>query len=525
MQELHSLIHCLTCSEWQALQGYFTCFTEHDPAKLKYAQLAKMLMDAEECPADVSCCLKIYGVKSDSNFEKLKSRLREKILDFLLTDISADKQKELDEADYAIIKMKKKSAQFQQLFYSKKRMPLLYGLLDEIIVQAKKYEQYSILVDHLRLKKALAGLKIGREEFEKIDVAMQTALLCLSLANKAEHFYYKLIISGDFSGKQDKQKTLQALKQNIAEVQAGFELTNSPMIHYYLKNLEMGYYQLQEDYLRARSVCLELSNIVRNNKSVRRKQRLAVVYDNLSRCEFYLGNFEEAATCARDAQIYFNQGSENYCIALEQEFYALFALKQYRQSSDIATKMITSAARKELGEFRHSKYHYLLANTFFMQRDFEGALGILSEKREISTDKAGWETGARILTIMTLIEMLKLDEASLAIYGLKQFFKRTDKKTLVSKRDKTILNLLLILERAGFRFGSLNGSTEKHLITLGSPEEETRWEPFTSELIPFHKWMSGKMGGRTKTHGDGKEKAPILVPSKSKAAAEKFLSR
>ncbi|MEK7226097.1 MAG: hypothetical protein AAB221_10470, partial [Bacteroidota bacterium] len=36
-----------------------------------------------------------------------------------------DKKKELDEADYAIIKIKKKSAQFQHLFFSKKRISLL----------------------------------------------------------------------------------------------------------------------------------------------------------------------------------------------------------------------------------------------------------------------------------------------------------------------------------------------------------------------------------------------------------------
>ena len=111
MQDLYSLIHSLTSSEWQSLQHYFTCFTDHDRAKLKYLQLAKLLMDAEECPSEKSCCLKIYGVKNSLNFEKLKSRLKEKVLDFLATDI-CDKKKDIDEVDWAYIQIKKMSAQY-----------------------------------------------------------------------------------------------------------------------------------------------------------------------------------------------------------------------------------------------------------------------------------------------------------------------------------------------------------------------------------------------------------------------------
>ena len=521
MEGIYSLIGSLTKGEWQSLQSYLRCFSSHSPSELKQLQLAELLRNAEECPEATFCCVKIYGIKSDISFEVLKARLKEKTLDFLLTDISTDKRDELDEADYAIIKMKKRSAQFQQLFYSKKRIPFIYGLLDEIIFLAKEYEQYSILLDHLRLEKMLISWRAGDKSFEKINEKINIVWQVIAIYYKAEHYYGKLMMLNDFSGKFDKHKTLLDLKEKIAEVRDGYELTNSPMVHYYLKNLEMGYYQIAEDHLQARSVCLELLNIVRNNKSVYRRQRLGVAYDNLSRCEFYLGNLEEAARCAREGQVHFNEASENYCIAIEQEFYAQFALEQYSQSTALVNKMMASATRKELGEFRFSKYNYLLANTLFMQRKFDGVKAILSEEREISSDKAGWETGARILSIMTLIEMQKLDEASLAIFGLKQFFKRVDKKTMVSKRDKTILNLLLILERAGFAFGLLNGSAQKHLVTLASHDEKTRWEPFTPELVPFHKWFAEKMNKTfsesVKETPEGSKSIPFTPPSLSQS--------
>jgi hypothetical protein len=494
MYEIYSLVKSLTPGEWQSFQSFLSSFSSHNPAELKQLQLARLLWDAQECPSHKNCCLKIYGLKADPCFEVLKTRLKEKTLDFLLTDISGDKQQELDDVDYAVIKMKKKSAQFHQLYYSKRRMPLLYDLLEDIISSAKEYEKYNILVEHLKAKKSYLSYKKSAKDFEMINTEMEYSSKCSIICDKAEHYYYRVGMLEAFSSKPDKQKALLALKENISEVQAGFEFTNSPKVHYYLKYLELAYYQLQEDHRQARSVCLELLNIVRNNKSVYRRQRVGVAYDDLSQCEFYLGDFKQAVECAREAQHLFNQGSENYCIALEQEFYALFAMQQYSQSTDIAAKMIAGAPRQELGEFRYAKYNYLLANSLFKQRRFQEASHILTQKRELSKDKNGWETGARVLTVMTLIELLKLDEASLAILSLKQFFKRMDEKTPVSLRDKTILNLLLNAERNGFAFTTLNGNTEKYISCLQSKEESGGWKPFTHEVIPFQEWFAEKMG-------------------------------
>ncbi len=495
MQDIYSLIQCLSSREWESFQNYLTCFSSHakDEGGLKQLKLAAFLRENSQCPIAQDACLKIYNDLSSNAIENLKSRLKEKVFDFLLTDISPDKKNELDESDLTLIRIKKKSALFQQLFYSKSRMPFLYTLLDEIILSAKEYEQYYILVEHLKAKKNLVSFKISEKAFDKISAEIDLGLICMETCKKAEHYYYKLMMANDFTSKANIQKLLPNIKRDIAEVKNGFEETGSPLVKYFLKNLEMGYFQIQENYIKARSTCLELLNVVRNNKSVYRRQRVGVVYDNLSRCEYYLGNYAVAVNCAQEAQKVFTPNSENYCIALEQEFYASLALNRLDESFVLAEKMLESATRKELGEFRYSKYNYLLANVLFKQKRFKESLAILSEEREISKDKAGWETGARILTIMTLIEMAKLDEASLAVYSLRQFFKRADKKTPISKRDKTILNLLLIVERAGFMFNKLNASAQKHIATLNSNTEAVRWEPFTHELIPFQEWIAGKM--------------------------------
>jgi hypothetical protein len=170
MKELHSLIHTLTSSEWQGLQVFLTAFTPRDPERLKDLGLAKMLMEKEEAPSAEACCLKLYGQKKSAGFNMLKSRLREKIFDFLVTDISADKNQELDKMDQAYIRIKKLSALYKHLYHSKRRLPLCYDLMDEIISLSKEYEYFSNVVEFLHLKRvSFLSMRKGAKEFEEIS--------------------------------------------------------------------------------------------------------------------------------------------------------------------------------------------------------------------------------------------------------------------------------------------------------------------------------------------------------------------
>ena len=538
MQELHSLLHSFTSGEGSSFRNYLSCFTTYNKENLKQLQLAELLMNEKEPPTHDACCIKLYGTKHDHSFDDLKYQLKEKALDFLLSDISCDKKKELDEADYAIIRMKKKSAQFQHLFFSKTRIFAINYLLDDIIREAKKYEQYSMLAEHLKYKKTIVSWKQGKAEFEKTNAEMQDAAKRLALYNKAEHYYYELNMMNEYNGRQDEKRKLQWLQKVIAEIDTENKNIKSPHVNYSLKFLELEYYQLKKNYAKARSVCTEWLDIVMDNKSVYRRQRLGVVYDNLSRCEFYLQDYTQAAKDAREAQKYFNAGSENYCIALEQEFYALFAMEQYNEAIDMAEKMISSATRKELGEFRDAKYHYLLANALFKKERFREALNLLSQERELSQDKAGWEIGRRTLKIMTLVEKNQLDEAGLTVHSLKQFFSRTETETPISPRDKIILKLLLMAERKGFAFNTLTGGTDKYMSKLKAPPQPSplgrenisspdggepalslskgqegalAWQPFTHEVFPFHEWFAGKLKINLNKVTASSEKLKVMV--------------
>ncbi|HET7817704.1 MAG TPA: hypothetical protein VFL70_00200, partial [Bacteroidia bacterium] len=309
---------------------------------------------------------------------------------------------------------------------------------------------------------------------------------------KAEQYYQNLIMLYDYNGKCDKKKVNTFLIAIIAEVGKDYEQTQSPIISYYLKIFEMDHYQLHENHVKAKDTCLELLDIVRYNKSVYRKERVGIVYDHLSRCEYYLENYKQAAEWAKEAHKYFNRGSDNYCVALEQEFYALLAMEDYDKAKEAADKMRTGAAKEELGAFRHAKYNFLFANALFKGGRYKEVITLLSQGLEISKDKAGWEIGIRVLGIMACLELERFNEAAFSIERLRKFIAFTEKKTPVSVRDKTIGSLLQALEKQAFAFTSLSAKAGKYLELLSSKEKEYCWEPFTHEVIPFHEWLKSK---------------------------------
>src|SRR5437764_884385 len=142
----------------------------------------------------------------------------------------------------------------------------MFYMLDDIIREAKEYEQYFMLIEHLKAKKNLVSWKQGETAFKKINTDMNDAEKCGALYIKAEGYYFELQMKNEYNGKQDEKKKLQWLQNAIAEIETENLDVKSPHVSYSLKFLEIEYYQLKKDYATARSKCTDWLNIVRNNK-------------------------------------------------------------------------------------------------------------------------------------------------------------------------------------------------------------------------------------------------------------------
>jgi tetratricopeptide (TPR) repeat protein len=243
-----------------------------------------------------------------------------------------------------------------------------------------------------------------------------------------------------------------------------------------------------KNYLKARDICFELMDVIIYSPAVKRKQRLGIVYSNLSICKIYLRNFDKALEYARKAQENFVPFSYDHSVAKEQEFYALFYSGRFDEAEATALLLLNTTSRKNLGDMRYAKYNFLHANVLFKQGKFSEAARILNQKWEIKNDKEHWETELRILSIMTAIELENYSLADQKTENLRKYIQRSQKTNPVSTRNKNILKLLQQVERNQFAF-------DNRMSTLAelSKKNEHGWQLLSWELVPFHEWVKEKI--------------------------------
>lgn len=494
MEALHSLIHKLSPAELQVVNNYLNCFASRvTDSDTKAAELFNYLVKKKEQAPDVEQCSRvIYGKPNAASMKMLKCRLKNKILDALTTDVNNERREQLDEADRVGVNLRRKFAQFLQLILSVGFEQIAKELLDEIILLAKQYENYSVLSDALKYKKWFGGLAQGETKFFELNKDISLAERSLAAVAKATDNYFHLMIKHSFSTEVDVKDILKFLKPAIAELRKDYDDTKSEVVNHYSKFLEIEYYSLLDNYSKSRSICLDLLNIVRNNKAVYRKQRVGIAYSNLSLIELHLGNYANALETAVLAQKHFLSKSANFIIAKHHEFYALFYSKQYDDALRVSEELLKGDP-KELGDFRYSKYCYLNACAHFAKKDYKAALAILNRKLDLSDDKAGWDMGVRVLHILSLIELGKHDEASLSVHSFYKQTARLSQKKDMNVRYKLISKFLQLLEAKGFVYKQLNGKATAIVQELSSTEKPVCWELLSAELIPFHHWAAEKM--------------------------------
>jgi hypothetical protein len=127
---------------------------------------------------------------------------------------------------------------------------------------------------------------------------------------------------------------------------------------------------------------------------------------------------------------------------------------------------------------------------YFADNDYKNALTLLNESLEIEKDKSRWNVSLRILNIMLFIEMNKIDEAFNHLESLRKYIERTLKTDEISRRDILIVKLLRELEKTGFELDPANKATAKIINQLSEKNTPLSWQYFSSELIPFHEWLS-----------------------------------
>jgi hypothetical protein len=490
MDKLHFLLINLSAPQWKMLRNYLRYFSIRKDADTQLIRLAEIIRNhRDSSPSLEDCSRLLYGEMNYNAIQKAKSRLQRKVENLLLLDTGTEKRSdELDELDKNVILIRRKVTLFHIILLHKTdTKQFLNSEMEEIIRLSKKYELYSTLIEQLKYKKWMYGLRQGKKIFSELNKEISFYQRCNDALNKAADCYYLAVIRSMHTSKSDHAIFRKFLKDNIASLKSEFAVTNSPLVFYYTKQLEIMLHDAENDLEAARKASLEMIKIIHEHKSVFRKQRLAVAYDHLASCEIRSANYESAVHFAQESKKYCIRNTVNYYAAIEYEFLSRFYQDDLAGSQRLSQELLRSV-KKEMGDFLFAKYLFYQSNVLYMQQKFKETLRLLNFKLQLSKDKQGWDVSIRILKIQTLIELGRLDEASTQVGSLLKHADRSFSGTELNPREKLIIRTLRMLNREGFSEARIRLKIKKSAHVLRE-HPAYMWEPLSSELIPFEKWL------------------------------------
>lgn len=425
-----------------------------------------------------------------TNLPSLKYLLSEKIYDALLLSKHIENKAIFNENQQTLFLLKKRILLIKALYrtLTQGRIETINFLLIETIKVAKENEVFDVLVEALTFHKYVKGIRIGISEFEKINEEITFYEYCLKCVRNANDFFYRLVLNNAFINSLTEKELEQHLRTSIKQMEIDYKKTKAQEVNYYMHILKIALYEQEKNYQQAILYCNKLLTILKKSKVLYTNDRIGFALANLSQFNTFIGKYKEAANYAKDALKFHIQNNFNYLTVKEQEFYAYLYGKNYSEARKCIEEILEHSLA-DTGEFRKAKFIYYQACLLFETDQFKEALQLLNKSLEIEKDKTGWNIALRVLNIMVLIELHKINEAARALEAIRKYIERNSKSENIKQRDILIVKLLREIEKDGFRFNPKNANASKMLKDLSEKNKPVSWNYYTPELIPFHEWV------------------------------------
>lgn len=488
MTELFSLIKNLSEDEINAIRSSFRKIRTTESESLLLQKLFNSIMSGEaKTKTNTELSVLLYQKPKPGAAAKAKSRLFNWILSVLCSDSLLQKEQLFDPADRHIIRVRQKMVQFRVIYRKKNRADIgvLFHVLNEVIKDAKEYEQYDILVEALSFKKYMQMLRKGVAQIKEIERDIARYSYAHTAVLKTNDYYFNLVTNQDVIRKIKPLRLREMVKSAIIELNDFIKRTDSALIKYMTKLLELDYMISTGQHVATIDVCNEVIGLLKKYPTLYRKERMGFVYDNISLCEIYKYNFKNALQNTQLAQQYYSRNGINYMFSKQQEFYALFYNGNYKAALETIRGLLAFPLINT-GEYRYDKYLFLNACTLFQLKKFREALDICNRTLAITKDKGRWDIGIRYLRFMCQTELPDFDAATLSVEA---FRKTVGRNKSLSARDQLIYKALNELSHSGFD-PRPSLKLNKYLQKLSLKEGSHAWNFYTHELIPIHSWLN-----------------------------------
>jgi|GEM_PF-1478794 len=493
MVELFSLIKGLNAEECQLLKNSLRRYKGESSPSLMGKLFETVRVRPVNALSDVQLSQALYRKKKDVAIGKLKSRLFQHILETLGSETTLLKDDIFDVSDRQELRIRKKMYQFRVLYRKKNRADYvtLVHLLNEVIKEAKEYELYDVVLEALRHKVLILRLRKGFKEVVEIEKQISYYDAAYTSLLRTYDIYYDLLTNIIHVQNKSPRQIKASFRTNLKEIEGYIKQTGSAFITYIYKMLRLEELQREKKHQESIDVCLDLISLIKSKRFLYREERMGNVYDNISQCQVYNGNFSEAIKCVQKAQKFYSKNLRSYIASKEQEFHATFYAGDYKNAL-LLIEYILNLSLDNIGEFSADRYLFLKSCAYFKLARFRDSINICNTALELTKDKGRWDLGIRYIRIMNMIELGDLDQADHSLEALRKSLNRNSKNDFISARDMLILKAFREYCSTGFN-PKPSGYLIELIQQLSAPDTHLSWEYYSHELFPIHEWISSRL--------------------------------
>ncbi|MCW3071106.1 MAG: hypothetical protein JWO44_996 [Bacteroidetes bacterium] len=282
-----------------------------------------------------------------------------------------------------------------------------------------------------------------------------------------------------------------SFRANLKEIEGYIKQTGSAFISYIYKMLRLEELQREKKHSDSIDVCLDLISLIKSKRFLYREERMGNIYDNISQCQVYNGDFSEAIKCVQKAQKFYSKNLRSYIASKEQEFHATFYAGDYKNAL-LLIEYILNLSLDNIGEFSADRYLFLKSCAYFKLSRFRDSISICNTALELTKDKGRWDLGIRYIRIMNMVELKDLDQADHSLEALRKSLGRNSKNDFISARDKVILKAFREYCSSGFS-PRPSGYLIELIQQLSAAGTSLSWEYYSHELFPIHDWISSRL--------------------------------
>ncbi len=436
---------------------------------------------------------KLYGGENKSAYRKLKSTLRNRLLNTLFfIDVKEASYNSYQKAyyecyrDWAAIK----------ILLGKNARNSAVSLAHKVLRYADKYEFSSLcrdLADMLRFHYgAIAG---DFRKFEEFDQAYQRYTQDMEYENFAKEQYLKLVIHY-VNDRSVKEEVHRRAGEAFRQLKPALENCHTHDLHLYAFLIRLIIHTSVNDHSKTVEVCNEAIQFF-SGKGFEAQVPLQIFYYQQMACHIQLRQFEKGKETAEQCLALMEEGSYNWFKYLELFFILSMHTGQFRQAY-LAFCQAAEHARfkflpenvREIWRIYEAYLHYLKVLGKFKpaakdKRFSKFRLGrFLNETPIYSKDKEGLNISILIIQILFFILKKDYGKAGDHIQAIEQYCQRYLKKG-ETYRSNCFIKMLLQIPKANYHKAAVIRKAAKYLEKLNEVPIEMASQSYEVEVLPY----------------------------------------